>query len=337
MIAPWAALACVAVLGCAAPASAGPLAPLPTGDYVLPLAHGGLARQYLLHVPQGYTPRRAAPLVLAFHGTFGNARNIAEKTGLSDLADREGFIAVYPEAAGIQWNDGREDSTTRPPTDDVAFVSALIDHLDTMIVNVDRRRIYATGMSSGGMMAYRLGLQLADKIAAIAPVAAILDESLTGAPSAPVALIAFHGTADGTIDYDGRSGAVDGEGVAQSVIVGGEHPSAPESVGRWAGFNGCKAAPVVAELPDVDTSDGTRVSRLDHAPCKNRAAVELYRIEGGGHAWPGDRGGLTGSGAVADGTVSRDIDASELIWRFFERVACQRPRTAARSGRRCAS
>lgn len=313
-----AGLICLAGLLLVVPAPrAAPPAALPPGDYALPFAHAGGVREYLLHVPSGYDASRPTPLVLVFHGTFGNANNIAEKTGFNEIADRENFLVVYPEAAGIQWNDGREDSTTRPPVDDVAFVSDLIDHLGAVLVNVDTRRVYATGMSSGGMMSYRLGLQLADRIAAIAPVAGILDESLSGTPSSPVGLIAFNGTEDVTIDYDGRTGPGEGEGALSREIVGGPHPSVAESVGRWAGFNGCSSSATVEPLPDLDPADGTTVDRLSHAPCSAGAGVELYRVNGGGHSWPGDQGGLTGAGAVADATVTHDISASEVMWRFF--------------------
>lgn len=303
----------------AAGAQAAPPAQLPPGDYALALAHAGVPREYLLHVPVGYNATKPTPLVLVFHGTFGNANNIAQKSGLSELADREGFLVVYPEAAGIQWNDGREDSASKPPVDDVGFVSALIDHLSGMVANVDPRRVYATGLSSGGMLSYRLGIELSDKIAAIAPVAGILDESVAGPPSSAVAVVAFHGTEDQTVDYDGRSGPVEGEGALNREIVGGPHPSVPETIGRWVGFNGCSQTPTIEALPDLNPADGTRVDRLDYAPCRGGADVVLYRIDGGGHAWPGDRGGLSGNGFTSNGTVSYDISASEVMWDFFER------------------
>jgi polyhydroxybutyrate depolymerase len=290
-------------------------ASMPPGDYLLPLASGGIPRQYLLHVPAGYDGSRPMPLVLVFHGTFGNAYNIAEKTGLSDIADREGFVVAYPQSAGVQWNDGRADSLTAPPVDDVAFVEDLVDHLGQTLLDIDERRVYATGLSSGGMLSYRLGVELSDRIAAIAPVAAVLDESLATTPSAPVAAVAFHGTDDDTIRYDGRDGPADGEAALGTAVIGGPHPSVPDTIRRWVDFNHCREHPAVKHLRDLDPDDGTRVVRFTHSGCDAGADVVLYRIDGGGHAWPGDTG--AGLSATRDAHVSRDVNASEALWQFF--------------------
>ncbi|MFH1013227.1 MAG: PHB depolymerase family esterase, partial [Thermoplasmatota archaeon] len=177
----------------------------------------GLERTYCIHVPKGFDEDTSVPLVLVFHGGGGNARNIQETTSFNQKADEEGFLVVYPQGSGtlqnhlLTWNAGfccayaYENSI-----DDVSFIKELVNHLKAQYT-INDSRIYATGISNGGIMTYRLGAELSDIFAAIAPVAASIggqpteNESLWCIPELmnPVSVIVFHGTNDTRVPYEG--------------------------------------------------------------------------------------------------------------------------------------
>lgn len=298
------------VAGCAliltvqiTPASSGP-----AGDRQGTIRHGNLTRTYLLHVPPSHSGTRPTPLVLVFHGGYGTGRGVADSTGFNAVSDRVGFIVAYPHGTDRHWNDGR--GTMLPDqqnVDDVGFVSALIaDLMQTLAV--DPKRVYATGISNGGIFSHRLACELSEKIAAIAPVAGAIAEKFAPrcAPRQAVSVVAIHGTEDLFVLWNG--GDVRGR-------IGGKVLSVPETMARWVRLNGCPTAPQIVREPDRDLADGTRVRREAYGPCPNGIDVVLYAVEGGGHTWPGGpRGRLPSTGRV-----SRDITATEIIWEFFEK------------------
>ncbi len=205
----------VALLACrlsaaateAQPTEAPPTSPttatLVPGDHGLQLVHAGRVRSYTLHVPTGLDAGRPLAMVLAFHGGLGTAAYMPALTGFSRTADREGFLVAYPNGSGaledrlFTWNGGTCCGySSRENVDDVGFVRAVIDDIAAHFP-LDPRRIYATGISNGGILSYRLACELSDRIAAIGPVAGT--QNFPGcAPSAPVAVVHFHGTADQT-------------------------------------------------------------------------------------------------------------------------------------------
>lgn len=261
---------------------------------------GGLERSYLVHLPAPLPAGRALPLVLVFHGGGGRARGIAEHTGFSRLADREGFVAVYPAGIRGRWNDGR--GLSGAPHDDVAFIRALIDTV-SRDVRIDRSRIYATGISNGAMFAHRLACELPGVLAAIAPVAGALPAALAPrcAAAPPVSLLAIQGTEDRLVPYEGG-------GVA---AVRGAVLSARESVAHWARRAGCGTP--ISEARRMDrVRDGTAVVQLAYPAC-GAWAVELYEVRGGGHTWPG------GPRVIAPrlGRTTHEVDATRAIWEFF--------------------
>ena len=259
---------------------------------------GGL-RRYLLYVPTAYRAGHPAPLVLVFHGGGGQGSGIAPHTGFSALAEREGFLVAYPDGLGRRWNDGRGYAAAH---DDVGFVRALLDTLGREL-SVDPRRVYATGISNGAMFAYRLACDLPGTFAAVAPVAGAMPADLAPAcaHTQPVSVLAFQGTADPLMPYFGG-------GVARRR---GRVLSAERSIAFWATTTGCAVVPVMTNEPDRVT-DGTRVRRTVYGTCREGRSVELYTIEGGGHTWPG---GPPVGGSV--GRVTREIDATPVIWAFF--------------------
>ena len=267
------------------------------------LVFQGQLRSYRLHLPDTATPGAAVPLVMALHGGGGNARNIERMSGLSIIADREGFAVVYPNGSGrlrhalLTWNAGNCcGRALDEQVDDVGFLNAVLD--DVLRRHpVDSRRIYVTGMSNGGMMAYRFGCAAAGRLAAIAPVAGAMNVTCT--PAAPLSVIAFHGTADQHVLYEG--------GVP--VKTRDPHPRTDSAVrdtmAFWSAFNGCSAHAAESEA---------EVSTDVWSNCRAGTEVELNTLEGFGHAWPG---GHRGSPWGDDPTAA--IEASEVMWQFFSR------------------
>jgi polyhydroxybutyrate depolymerase len=258
----------------------------------------GESRRYYLYLPSSWHRDHPAPLVLVFHAGGGRASDIAPHTGFSRLADREGIVVVYPQGLRGRWNDGRGFATATH--DDVGFVRALVDTLGREL-GIDPRRVYATGISNGAMFAYRLACDLPGTLAAVAPVAGALPAELAAdcAHGGPVSVIAFQGTADPLMPYVGG-------GAGQRRVL-----SAERSIAFWGALAGCTGTPVTIDEPDR-VADGTRVQRKVFLSCREGRSVELYTIEGGGHTWPG---GPEAGRRV--GRVSREIDATELIWAFF--------------------
>lgn len=289
----------VVVIACSAGASG--------SDPVRTIEHDGLTRRYVLHVPEGLVvPEAGAPLVLALHGFAQTAPGMVAFTGLNATADREGFVVAYPEGTGpplmLSWNEGAAWKTV----DDVGFIGRVIDDVGT-VVRIDGSRVYATGMSNGAMMCYRLASELSDRIAAIAPVSGTMATS-GFRPGRPVSVLHFHGTADALVPYEGPrpggrvSRVVDFTSVERSVAACVEHIGAPVEA-------------VVERLPDNDPEDGTRVESRRHGPGRDATEVILYRIEGGGHTWPGG----PPQPAIL-GRTTRDLaDPNGLIWEFFAR------------------
>jgi polyhydroxybutyrate depolymerase len=264
-------------------------------------------RRFELHLP-ARPPAGAYPLVIALHGAFGSGAHLEQKIGLDAIADREGFAVVYPDGIHGRWNDGRPDEGE---VDDVGFIRSLIDRLATSYP-IDRGRIYALGMSNGGMLAYRLGCELSDKLVAIASVAGELPAAIARSchPARAISVLAIHGTADQLVPFEGgqvigsRNGRV---GRPRGAVIG-----ALRSVELFAANARC-GPPTITVEPDRDPADGTTVKAIAFAGCADGASVEILVIDGGGHTWPGGTGELE----PINGVRSRELSASERIWQFF--------------------
>jgi polyhydroxybutyrate depolymerase len=270
------------------------------------LVHQGVERSYLIRTPDESGMRNGPlPLVLVLHGGGGNAENAEQMTGFTEKARKEGFIVVYPDGSGrfrnklLTWNAGHCCGyAMERDADDVGFVRALIDKLIESHP-VDPRRIYATGMSNGGMMAHRLGRELSDRLAAIAPVVATVfgDERR---PAHAVSALMINGMLDKSVPHEGGPPG----GRFNSAWDGTPAKPALDQAAFWAGANGCATNP--------DRQDSGQLLRWQYA-CPAGKAVALYLLKDNGHAWPGgQRGNARGD------LPSSSMNATDAIWDFFK-------------------
>lgn len=268
----------------------------------------GLQRTYQAHVPAYIA--HPAPLLIVLHGGGGAGAGMRRLTDFDRVADQHGFIVVYPDGLQHQWNDGRgSGQRMRTTADDVKFISALIDHLSTRY-SIDTNRVYVTGMSNGGFMTYRLACDLSDRIAGFAAVTANIsaDCAQNCRPTRPVRMLIMNGTDDPIMPY--RGGSVGVFGLQLGAVI-----STEETAKFWANACGCTEAKE-RTLPDAVPQEGTGVSITEFTSPTGTGAVVLYSIQGGGHTWPRPSGGQY-LPQRRIGRVSREIDASEVIWAFL--------------------
>jgi polyhydroxybutyrate depolymerase len=265
------------------------------GDHTRSLKMGEQERSYLVHVPKGYDPKKPTPVVLALHGAGMTGPMMAPFSGLSKKADDEGFIVVYPSGSALLWNAGSFGSKA----DDVAFIGKVLDDLGS-VVPVDKKRVYACGMSNGAMMCYRLAAELSDRIAAIAPVAGTITIQ-ESKPKRPVPVLHFHGTKDTLVPFERPNGRFM------------RFKSVDDSIQTWVKLNECPEKPKATEELSK-AGDELKVTRKTYGPGKDGAEVVLVIIEDGGHTWPGQKPpvGFMGKSAM-------NISANDLIWEFFKK------------------
>ncbi|AKT38131.1 poly(3-hydroxybutyrate) depolymerase [Chondromyces crocatus] len=259
------------------------------------------SRSFRVHVPPGYIADRPTPVILMLHGGGGSGEQFQTRSSRMDLiADREGFVTVYPDGTGMlaTWNGGLCcGRAVQDGVDDVAFMSALLDHLEGELC-IDRRRVFATGMSNGAIMSHRLACELSERIAAIAPVAGTIGVT-DCQPARRVPVMQIQGTDDRHVPWEG------GVGCGPS---GASFISVPDTMEGWRTRNGCDASST-----EVFTEGNGRC--MAHGGCE--APVVLCSIEGGGHSWPGGDPKANVVNCPGDGAQSQTFSASEAAWRFF--------------------
>jgi polyhydroxybutyrate depolymerase len=258
------------------------------------LDSGGVTRTYRLYVPAAYTPDRPAALVLNLHGFGSNARQHETYSHMTQQAETSGFVTVAPDGTNSPQRWYIYGSREPGYVDDFAFLSALIDDLSARLC-IDLQQVYATGISNGAGMSSLAACRLYDKLAAIAPVAGSPYSALECRGKGPVPVIAFHGTEDQLVPFEGGPGG----------RLGLPTRSVRDNMLNWAKHNGCDltlsservAADVVVE---------------SYGGCRNGADVRLYVVEGGGHTWPG-----ANLDVAWLGETTHSIDATALLWDFF--------------------
>ncbi len=261
------------------------------GENFESIKSGNQTRMFLLYVPEGYDGKTNLPLVFLFHGTGMTSKYVMKTTDFSKVADKKTFIIAAPEGIYKYFGRNSWNANLDPQgVNDVEFVKDLIREISSKVA-IDKKRIYATGYSGGARMSSRLGCELSNVIAAIGPVAGLEYKGLLAksdcAPTHPVSVIAFHGTAD----Y-----------IKPSML-------AENSVSGWVEKNGCNDTPTRKISEDV--------TQINYGSCKGNTEVIFFSINEGGHTWPGspeadvfEKRGM--------GKTNTDINASNLIWSFFE-------------------
>ncbi|MCM3670922.1 hypothetical protein M3181_18335 [Mesobacillus maritimus] len=277
----------------------------------------GYERTYKYYVPSTYTGKKALPLMLSFHGSGSSSDGQILLTDYHKLAEKEGFIVVFPDSTVIndkdeviipednkfdpnspitrRWNTGTATGKLAG-IDDVGFTSALIDHFDAAF-NIDTSRVYATGMSNGAMFSNRLAVELSDKIAGIGAVTGHLGSMYEDkTPKAPITVVHVMGDTDPVVPFEGRPGSL---------------LSVDETINYWKQANGTVSKARVTELPQTVEGDPTKIFREVYGGGKYGTEVILYKVEGGGHTWPGGPQYLKPNQI---GLTSYHIHASEAIW-----------------------
>lgn len=282
----------------------------PAGDYRYTIEQGGLSRSYLVHVPRGYDPARATPLLVALHGGGGNMQFQADDAnyGLISKSDSAGFIAVFPNGYSpfpggklATWNAGNCCGQSRnKQVDDVGFIRAVLSQVQGRL-NVDPGRIYATGMSNGGMLAQRLACEMAETFKAIAAVAGT-DNTRSCTPARPISVLAIHAQDDDHVLFDGGAGP--GAFRDESKVT--PFTAVPETMSRWVRRDRCSAAPPTRVLD----RPGAYCER--YSGCADGVQLQLCVTETGGHSWPG-AGKVRGGKAPA----SQALSANDVMWDFF--------------------
>jgi polyhydroxybutyrate depolymerase len=268
------------------------------------IASSELIRHYYMHLPPGYRTAQSVPLLIALHGRLGTGKRMSKQTGFNEIADREGFIVVYPDGIKRSWADGRGITRADEQNiDDVAFLDKLIQNVAAEFP-VDLAGVYLVGHSNGGFMALRFCVELPHRIAALAVVAASLTDSLANRLQAggTGSILFVHGTADDVTPYDGCR-----------LPGGGRTLSVEDAAKKWATAHGCSRVPVRGRMGDLRKNPN--ISVLNYGPCQNQNQVRLFRIEDGGHRWPGESKELSKFG---DGRMRQELNASEVIWKFFK-------------------
>ncbi|MEV8512186.1 PHB depolymerase family esterase [Dactylosporangium sp. NPDC051484] len=265
---------------------------------------GGKKRTFRLYRPAKLSMSKPVPLVVMLHGAFGDGRQAEMAYGWNAMADRQGFVVAYPDGLLRTWvvSDDCCGPGAHDGVNDVAFIDAMVTTVSDALP-VDPARIYATGMSNGGMLAYRLACETT-RFAAIGVVAGKL---LGQCPSPrPISVIHVHGTGDDVVPYDGRPGKMNngGEGLIPVKIDGGP---VPDQIDRWRKIARCAAAQT-RTTGEVTTST---------AHCPDGRDVELITVAGAGHQWPGGASQPAVERLLGLPPPSKAVDATDSIWRFF--------------------
>jgi polyhydroxybutyrate depolymerase len=263
------------------------------------ITHDGLQREYILYVPASYSGNDAVPLLLNFHALGSNAQQQIAFGDFRSIADTAGFLVAHPQGTqndeGINfWNIGEVE------VDDVGFTAAIIDSIDVEY-NIDRDRVYATGMSIGGFFSHHLAGLLSEEIAAIASVSGSMTPYMAdvSAPVHPTPVMQIHGTTDPIVPYEGNPAFL----------------SVAEVLQYWVDYNNCDPAPIITPVPDINPDNPFTVEHVVYEGGDSGVAVEHLKVYGGTHAWP----------RITEQGGGNDIDASGEIWAFLSRYTLTDP------------
>ena len=271
-----------------------PGAALTPGDHRYDMMFGGMTRTFLLHVPTGYNRKKPVPLVFDLHGSGSTGPSELASSRFSAVADANGFLVVAPNGYMNSWNgDIAFGAAYTMKLDDVGLMKALVDYI-AGIANINRAKVYSTGLSNGGAMSNTLGCKAAGTFAAVAPVADPLDIGLpTCMPVQPISVLGFHGYNDAPVPYEGGKG--------NGPDLGTPFPSVPDTLLAWSKIMGCTG------MPEVETISGRNKCEI-YRDCGGDAEVGYCSIEG--------------SHILYQQTV---MNVAERAWKFFDKHALPLP------------
>lgn len=288
-----------------------------------PISSDTVARTYGLYVPSTYNASEPTPVVVVLHGRFGTGVGTAAYIGIQELAEQETFIGVYPDGllnvgselprdTGWNYTLGVPFFPDINQTDDTQFITDLLDDL-AQDLNIDRNRIYVTGISNGGLMVQRLACDVPDVFAGYASVAGagFGGMDLICNHEIPVNMLIMHGTLDNNIKWTGNSQTLrNGSQLFLTLPI-------PDTMNYWAMKMGCLGEPIRddVDIPDPEDPQDTGLIILWGTDCAQDAELVLYAIMNGGHNWPGIDGGIP---AQVAGFINTDVDATQIIWDFFK-------------------
>lgn len=280
-----------------------------TGLFDQTINHEGNTRAYSIYIPTSYTGDSSVPLVFYFHGAPED-RTIAQgTTNYTAIAEANGFIMVYPEAFfednnGFVWADGRNGVADQAGINDVGFVNELINTISNEY-NINADKIYASGFSNGGFLVQHLAQQTSTPFSAFASTAASLHLSYANNSTEAKPMLYMYGTADPFLSYD-NGGTTPGNYQFEDAL------DIESAVDYWVANNNCNTTPTETNLTDSNSTDNSTVTTFEYSGEDDGAIVKFYRINGGGHTWPG-----VDVRQAFFGSTNLDIDASEEIWNFF--------------------
>ncbi|MCW7497684.1 prolyl oligopeptidase family serine peptidase [Leptospira levettii] len=280
------------------------------GDYVFSTIHQEMLCYYKIHVPKSYHPNSSVPLLFVFHGGGGDMEIQSKEEFYHQISKSEelGHIVVFPNGYSLYqsgkfatWNAGNCcGESKKANVDDLGFVKGILSHL-TQQMNIDKKRIYSTGMSNGAMMSYQIACSMADQFAGITAVAGT-DNTIDCKPSKPISIFHIHAKNDDKVLFYGGAGSSFPD---RSLIT--DFVSVPKTVSKWVQLNVCNPTPkIVLQNKDVTCEE--------YHECKDGVTVKLCVTEDGGHSWPG---GKKPSFLLGGGSPTKAIIANDVMWDFF--------------------
>ncbi len=297
--------------------------PKQTGLFTKTIVSDGVPRRYVVYIPAGLG-ESIVPLVFELHGGGIYIEDMTGESGHKTpyklwmrIADNEKFIVIYPEGLNGSygkptWNDCRANSKVSSNADDVLFISTLISELSSEY-KIDPSRIYVSGTSNGGLMALRLAVELPDKVAAVAAIAAAMpDSSKCGSPVRPVSVLFMNGTDDNHLPYNGGTLSNPPNPDHGTVY------STEASVKIWTALDQTDTVPVVYDFPDLDPDDGGKVTRFSYLNGKQGTEVVLYKVNGGGHSAPSIKEQYSALFEQYFNKQNHDIEMTTEVWNFFK-------------------
>ncbi|WP_219843830.1 alpha/beta hydrolase family esterase [Aureicoccus marinus] len=266
------------IMACSTSDNIQPDPEVPKGKEIKQLVVNGTTREYIVYVPENYSPTTPLPVLLSFHGLSSNMEFNYGYTKFNEIAEEENFIVVHPNGIDNKWVVYGSNNP------DIDFTEALLTDLQKEY-NIDTNRIYSTGMSDGGFFSFSLACGLSERIAAVASVTgSMYQPSINNcSPSRPISILQIHGTEDPIVVYSSVAALLD----------------------FWNSHNNTDNIPIVSNITDVDPDDGSTVERFEYVNGDSGVEVHHLKITGGGHQWPGYKGNM-------------DINASLEVWNFVK-------------------